>query len=124
MLLIACLNLITGTTCLRLEGSATHASCERRNERLKKAASNEDCRPAREAKAAVKLGFAAGGAHEGKRKTKSFFSFLFPFLFSSVFNTSFFVSHLSLRTELSDCMLLAAGKYTRKSKSGKEKQIE
>jgi hypothetical protein len=63
---------------------------ERRNERLKKAASNEDCRPAREAKAAVKLGFAAGGAHEGKRKTKSFFSFLF-FFFSRQFSI-----HLSL----------------------------
>jgi hypothetical protein len=50
----------------------------------------EDCRPAREAKAAVKLGFAAGGAHEGKRKTKSFFSFLF-FFFSRQFSI-----HLSL----------------------------
>jgi hypothetical protein len=96
MLLIACLNLITGTTWLRLEGSATHASCVLRasdatnDSRKRLPTKTEDCRPAREAKAAVKLGFAAGGAHEGKRKTKSFFSFLF-FFFSRQFSI-----HLSL----------------------------
>lgn len=65
------------------------------------------------------VGFCCRRSTRRKKKDEKFLFFFF-----SVFNTSFFVSHLSLRTELSDCMLLAAGKYTRKSKSGKEKQIE